>query len=548
MSRPGEPFAFLRSLWPRPDGAGGDRASGEGPIVLAERWVLPKLPGAAEPVLGHDRVLDRPVRVVLVPPGGEAVRERARALVRMVHPHLVRAHTVHALGERELLVVDAPHGTSFAELVEGEAVRPARVVDLGLALLEGLAWAHDHGVVHGDLTAEHVIVDVEGVLVVDSFPLSVPTLGPADDVRAAGLVLAGLAHHHYPADLDSPPAALPPSLARVLRSMAEGGFLGAGPARDALARIRRIGESAGRAPRRPPWAAVGEVPASPVKSAAPAVAPPPVFEGSDPDTDVEAVERTDPGRGRITAPARIVLLPPAGSGTPLPPVPSPRRPPAAAPAPERAAAAPAAIVVPPPRVPVAPPPGMVRITPSSAPSFFLDRSPVTHRMWSEYLEATGAAPPPHWVGRRVPAGRQLVPMVGVTMQEARAYAAWRKARLPTEAEWLGAAGEDAGRRFPWGEAACGAASCVCNRVGAVDVEPVGQHPASATPEGVEDLLGNVWEYVESPGAAPGRVLVLGGSFRHPCKEPGRVPRTEIGEHSAYLYVGFRCAADAEPAP
>jgi hypothetical protein len=55
----------------------------------------------------------------------------------------------------------------------------------------------------------------------------------------------------------------------------------------------------------------------------------------------------------------------------------------------------------------------------------------------------------------------------------------------------------------------------------------------------------VWEFVEG-GADAGRVVAMGGSFRHPCKAPGGLPRTELGEFSTYLYVGFRCAADAEP--
>jgi formylglycine-generating enzyme required for sulfatase activity len=76
---------------------------------------------------------------------------------------------------------------------------------------------------------------------------------------------------------------------------------------------------------------------------------------------------------------------------------------------------------------------------------------------------------------------------------------------------------------------------------------VDAHPRTATPEGVLDLLGNVWEWVEPapglPGPAPDQAIALGGSFRHACSASG-APRAEIGAAKAYPYVGFRCATEA----
>jgi iron(II)-dependent oxidoreductase len=93
------------------------------------------------------------------------------------------------------------------------------------------------------------------------------------------------------------------------------------------------------------------------------------------------------------------------------------------------------------------------------------------------------------------------PVQHVTFFEAEAYAAWAGARLPTEVEWEKAAVWDpvAGhrRRFPWGSAEPGAG--LANLDGtALRPAPVGAYPAGASTYGVEQLLGDVWEWTSSP--------------------------------------------------
>ena len=152
-----------------------------------------------------------------------------------------------------------------------------------------------------------------------------------------------------------------------------------------------------------------------------------------------------------------------------------------------------------------------------------------------------------------PPGEERRPVVNVTWYSAMAYAAWLGGSLPTEAQWEFAARGPKGREYPWGSE-----SPTCKRAQFNDCAPSGTTDVKsatqgATPEGVYDLAGNVWEWVsdrygEYRGeevndprgpevGSPTRVL-RGGSFRGP-------PQFLRGAYRSYppedvvLYVGFR---------
>lgn len=95
-----------------------------------------------------------------------------------------------------------------------------------------------------------------------------------------------------------------------------------------------------------------------------------------------------------------------------------------------------------------------------------------------------------------------LPVVHVNWFEADAYCKWAGRRLPTEAEWEAAAGN---HRYPWGDDSPGARAHLDGRLGRC--VSVSSYPAGDTPNGVRQMIGNVWEWTASdflpyPGFTP----------------------------------------------
>jgi gamma-glutamyl hercynylcysteine S-oxide synthase len=96
-----------------------------------------------------------------------------------------------------------------------------------------------------------------------------------------------------------------------------------------------------------------------------------------------------------------------------------------------------------------------------------------------------------------PAGWDNKPVTWVSLEDARAYAAWAGKRLPHEWEWQYAAQGSDGRMYPWGNDWNASAVPVPDKSRTMrGPDAVDAHPQGKSPFGVMDLVGNVWQWTE----------------------------------------------------
>ncbi|PPJ05512.1 ergothioneine biosynthesis protein EgtB [Nocardia nova] len=231
------------------------------------------------------------------------------------------------------------------------------------------------------------------------------------------------------------------------------------------------------------------------------------------------------------------------------------------------------------------------------PAFAIDAAPVTNAQYLAFIDDGGYHRPELWSERgwahRVEADltapqfwerdsdnrwwrrvfgtlapvRPQQPVVHVCWFEAEAYANWAGKRLPTEAEWEKAARFDPAtgrsRRYPWGDAEPDETTA---NLGQRHLEPadVGAYPAGASPSGVHQLIGDVWEWTASgfepyPGFAafPYREyseVFFGGDYR--VLRGGSFGTDPVACRSTFrnwdhpirrqIFSGFRLARDLRP--
>jgi formylglycine-generating enzyme required for sulfatase activity len=195
-------------------------------------------------------------------------------------------------------------------------------------------------------------------------------------------------------------------------------------------------------------------------------------------------------------------------------------------------------------------------------AYCIDRFPVTNADFQVFLQAADYHPKDDhnflldWVDGKPQAGWENKPVTWVSMEDARAYAQWAGKRLPREWEWQYAAQGNDGRSFPWGNnwdaQAVPAINTSRHHLPLADVDA---HPSGASPFGVMDLVGNIWQWTDEHRDEHTRTATLrGGCSYQPQTSHWYFPQAyRLDQHGKYLLMapckdragllGFRCVAD-----
>ncbi len=191
--------------------------------------------------------------------------------------------------------------------------------------------------------------------------------------------------------------------------------------------------------------------------------------------------------------------------------------------------------------------------------FDISRGPITCAEYRAFLVATDHPAPTYWGDDDPPANLHAHPVVGVSLNDARAYCRWlstatgRMFSLPSEAQWEKAARGSDGHVFPWGDAwddrwANTAAT------GTGSTSPVGSFAQDRSPYGCVDMAGNVTEWTISryrpyPGSTlvipPPPMVVMRGGAWNSTSDVARCARRQCSDGSASLTRGFRVVCSDE---
>ncbi|MCP4445218.1 MAG: SUMF1/EgtB/PvdO family nonheme iron enzyme [Myxococcales bacterium] len=180
--------------------------------------------------------------------------------------------------------------------------------------------------------------------------------------------------------------------------------------------------------------------------------------------------------------------------------------------------------------------------------FAIDENEVSWKLYEPCIRAGACSPPADDVTVYRLGKNTTLPVTHLTWKQARAFCAWSKKRLPTEAEWENAARGTDGRLYPWGNEAPTPPRANLG----VHAKAVGGRDAGRSPYGVRDMAGNAREwvadyydiqyYANSPSKDPlGPKTGVHRVVRDRSIEPKSSSRWELAEGETRREIGFRCA-------
>jgi eukaryotic-like serine/threonine-protein kinase len=151
--------------------------------LIADRYELEELVGTggmSSVFRARDNQLERQVAIKILhehyaddPEYLERFRREARAVAKLSHPNIVTVIDRGDDGGRQYIVFEHVEGENLKELVLRSGRLPVqRALELALAVADGLAFAHDHGLVHRDVKPQNVLLSSEGEVKVTDFGIA----------------------------------------------------------------------------------------------------------------------------------------------------------------------------------------------------------------------------------------------------------------------------------------------------------------------------------------------------------------------------------------
>jgi iron(II)-dependent oxidoreductase len=196
--------------------------------------------------------------------------------------------------------------------------------------------------------------------------------------------------------------------------------------------------------------------------------------------------------------------------------------------------------------------------------FYMDEYPVTNQQFKKFIDATRYHPADdhnflkYWINSTYPAGTGDQPVTWVSLDDARAYANWAGKRLPHEWEWQYAAQGTDGRLYPWGNEKANDKFPEPDTTRAMRKPTnVNAYPQGASPFGVVDMTGNVWQWTDEYTDGHSQSAILKGSSYYHAQTSGWYfpPALEVNKYGKYLLmspsidraatIGFRCVMDGK---